>query len=129
MYLRVFALSALSVLLANTAKPQSDSFATGVERFTSLGSCAGSDELAIDAEHHFVMRCSTAAISAPVSGAFSGIDASNIVPGSDLCGPANLPVAGQSIQELSTGVLIMGLVLFVVGLTDRRIRKRRRPKR
>jgi hypothetical protein len=129
MYLRVFALSVLSVSLASTAKPQSHSFKTGVEHFTSLGSCTGSGELAIDTAHHFVMRCSTVAISAPITGAPSGIQESNIVPGSDLCGPANLPVAGQSIQELSTGVLIMGLVLFVVGLTDRRIRKRRRPKR
>jgi hypothetical protein len=133
MYGRVFAVAILTASLANTADINCFAFGTGVS--VDAGRLAHSADLRaateVDATDGFISESSAAITGTAVAFLHhSRPTASTVLPGStELYRPMDLSLGGRAIPELSSaGVLLFGLLLFVVGLADRRIRKRHRSK-
>ena len=129
-YGRVFALAILSASVANAAAINTLGFSVGASLHASLQN-PDPTAIELDVTDGFMAESSAAITGAAV--AFlrhSGPTASNVVPASmEIYRPMDFSIAGRSIPELSSaGVLLLGLLLFVVGLSDRRIRKRHRSK-
>lgn len=132
MYGRVFALAILSACLANTADINCFAFGMGISvEARRLAQNADLRAFEVDAADGGISESSAAIAGAAVAFLHhSRPTASNVVPASmEVYRPMDLSVSGRTIPEISSaGVLLLGLLLFVLGLADRRIRKRHRSK-
>jgi hypothetical protein len=132
MYIRLAALVIVSASLANTADLYSFSFGTGFSGDAArLAQSPSPRPIEVDVSDDFVSESSAAITGAAL--AFlrqSRPAASNVIPASmDPYRPIDSSLLSRALPELSSaGVLLIGLLLFVLGLADRRIRKRHRSK-
>jgi hypothetical protein len=132
MYIRISALVILSASLANTADLYSFSFGAGFSvDGRRLAQSPNPPPIEVDASDDSISESSAAITGAALAFVrHSRPVASNVVPASiEVYRPIDFSLASRSLPELSrTGVPLIGLLLFVLGLADRRMRKRHRSK-
>jgi hypothetical protein len=132
MYLRLAALVILNASLANTADLYSFSFGTGFSvDGRQLAQSPNPAPIQVNASDDSISESSDAITGAALAFVrHSRPAASNVAPASmEVYRPMDFSLASRSLPELSrAGVPLIGLLLFGLGLADRRIRKRHRSK-